>query len=74
MNSTVKVDVPNTTAAPTGNAKDASVAQAFPTTPKNIDSIPADDMPKDDTNEDLESQVDEILGGLDDDSAGLLKD
>lgn len=74
MNGTVKVDVPNTTAAPTGNAKAASVAQAFPTTPKNIDSIPADDMPKDDSNEDLESQVDEILGGLDDDSAGLLKD
>lgn len=74
MDSTVKVDIPNTTAAPTSNAKDASVAQAFPTTPTNIDSIPADDMPKDDANEDLESQVDEILGGLDDDSAGLLKD
>lgn len=74
MDSTVKVDIPNTTAAPTSNTKDASVAQAFPTTPKNIDSIPADDMPKDDANEDLESQVDEILGGLDDDSAGLLKD
>ena len=59
---------------PKNTAKDASVAQAFPTTPKNIDSIPADDMPKDDANEDLESQVDEILGGLDDDSAGLLKD
>lgn len=61
-------------ATPEDDAKDVSVAQAFPTTPKDIDSIPADDMPKDDSSEDLESQVDAILGGLDDDSAGLLKD
>lgn len=77
--STVTVGVPNApvtnnTNSSQANTKDASVAQAFPTTATNIDSIPADDMPKDDANEDLESQVDEILGGLDDDSAGLLKD
>lgn len=54
-------------------AKDASVAQAFPTS-TDIDNIPADDMPKDSSSDDLDAQVDDILSGLPDDEMGLLKD